>query len=156
VCNLKKTPPSTCSLRSTFLLNVQLIQHILADAKDDTELYLLFANQTENDIFMRKELEEFAQNKQFKLWYTVDRPPANWTYRCACFRAVVSSFPVPAVADLPFHSEGFINEQMLREHMPAAGPDSVILMCGPPPMIKFACIPNLEKIGYTAEQFVTF
>lgn len=112
---------------------LQLIQHILNDPNDKTELFLLFANQTEEDIFLRKELEEFAKNPQLKLWYTVDRPPANWTF-----------------------STGFIDEPMLQAHMPAADADSLVLMCGPPPMIKFACIPNLEKLGFKAEQFITF
>jgi hypothetical protein len=29
-------------------------------------------------------------------------------------------------------------------------------MCGPPPMIKFACIPNLEKAGYTDRDYMSF
>jgi len=45
---------------------------------------------------------------------------------------------------------------MVREHLLPAGPDAIVAMCGPPPMIKFACIPNLEKVGYTAEQLVQF
>ena len=24
-----------------------------------------------------------------------------------------------------------------------------VLMCGPPPMINFACTPNLDKLGYS-------
>ena len=27
-----------------------------------------------------------------------------------------------------------------------------VLMCGPPPMINFACIPNLDKLGYSQHQ----
>lgn len=54
------------------------------------------------------------------------------------------------------YSSGFINEDMLRAHMLPAGPDAIVAMCGPPPMIKFACIPNLEKIGFTEEQLITF
>jgi NAD(P)H-flavin reductase len=61
------------------------------------------------------------------------RPPENWAY-----------------------GSGFINEEMVREHLLPSGPDSIVAMCGPPPMIKFACIPNLEKVGYTAEQLITF
>lgn len=45
---------------------------------------------------------------------------------------------------------------MVREHLLPAGPNAIVAMCGPPPMIKFACIPNLEKVGYTAEQLVQF
>ena len=40
--------------------------------------------------------------------------------------------------------------------MPAAGPDAQILMCGPPPMIQFACIPNLEKNGFTPDMYFAF
>ena len=29
-------------------------------------------------------------------------------------------------------------------------------MCGPPPMINFACIPNLEKMVYTNENYMQF
>lgn len=54
------------------------------------------------------------------------------------------------------YSSGFINEDMLREHLLPAGPDSIVAMCGPPPMVKFACIPNLEKLGYTEQQMIIF
>ena len=39
---------------------------------------------------------------------------------------------------------------------PAAGPDAFVGMCGPPPMINFACIPNLQKAGYTEENYMSF
>lgn len=54
------------------------------------------------------------------------------------------------------YSSGFINDQMIKDHLPAPGPDVQILMCGPPPMIKFACIPNLEKLGYQPNMYVAF
>ena len=56
---------------------LQLIRHITNDELDTTNLSLLFANQTENDILMRNELEECAikYQNQFKLWYTLDTPP---------------------------------------------------------------------------------
>lgn len=46
------------------------------------------------------------------------------------------------------YSFGFINDEMIKSHLPPPSPDTVILMCGPPPMINFACIPNLDKLGY--------
>jgi hypothetical protein len=45
---------------------------------------------------------------------------------------------------------------MLREHLLPAGPEAQVLMCGPPPMLKFACVPNLLKMGYSEEQLVSF
>lgn len=46
-----------------------------------------------------------------QLHYTLDRPPAKWS-----------------------HSTGFINADMVKEHLPAPGSGTLILMCGPPPM----------------------
>lgn len=54
------------------------------------------------------------------------------------------------------YSSGFINDAMLKEHMPPPGPDTQILMCGPPPMINYACVPNLEKLGYTPDMYFPF
>lgn len=55
---------------------LQLIRHICKDANDPTEMRLLFANQTEEDILLRTELEKYQAEhpEQFKLWYTLDRP----------------------------------------------------------------------------------
>jgi cytochrome-b5 reductase len=54
---------------------LQLIRHITRDPDDDTQMALLFANQTEDDILLRNELEEVVASHpdQFRLWYTVDR-----------------------------------------------------------------------------------
>ena len=55
---------------------LQLIRAVFRDNNDQTNLSLLFANQTEDDILLREELES-VQNEfpdRFKLWYTVDRP----------------------------------------------------------------------------------
>ncbi|RDD46664.1 NADH-cytochrome b5 reductase 3, partial [Trichoplax sp. H2] len=121
---------------------LQIIRAVLKDPEDKTELSLLFANQTENDILLRDHLEEISQqHPNVKVWYTLDRPPqgklnifiSNWQY-----------------------SSGFINDDMLRERMPAPGPSTQILMCGPPPMIKFACLPNLEKLDYKESMYFAF
>ena len=123
---------------------MQVVRAVLKDATDKTELYLLFGNQTEEDILMRREIEEAMKERpgQLKVWYTVDRPPVSgWTY-----------------------SAGFIDEAMLKANMPTALIDgdeksrteTMILMCGPGPMISFACKPNLEKLGFKAEQMFAF
>lgn len=55
---------------------LQLVRHITRDPDDNTAMALLFANQSEDDILLKNELEEVAKTHplQFKLWYTVDRP----------------------------------------------------------------------------------
>jgi cytochrome-b5 reductase len=54
---------------------LQLIRHITRDPKDNTQMRLIFANQTESDILLRDELEVVAKEHpdQFQVWYTVDR-----------------------------------------------------------------------------------
>ncbi|KAM4666756.1 NADH-cytochrome b5 reductase 2 isoform 1-T1 [Amazona ochrocephala] len=106
---------------------LQLIRRITSDPKDSTKCYLLFANQTEKDILLRAELEDIAKRHpdQFTLWYTLDRPPQDWKY-----------------------SSGFITAEMIQSHLPPPGSETLILLCGPPPMIQFACQPNLDKLGY--------
>lgn len=110
---------------------LQLIRAILKDPSDQTTCSLLFANQTDKDILLRDELEELQARHpdRFKLWFTVDRAPEDWEY-----------------------SEGFINADMIQKQLPAPADDSLVLMCGPPPMIQFACNPNLDKLGYRKSQ----
>lgn len=114
---------------------LQVISDILKHPGDSTKISLLFANQSEEDILLREELEKIAKENpdQFHLWYTVDRPKDEWSY-----------------------SSGFVNEEMIKDHLPGSDEYSVILMCGPPPMIKYACIPNLEKLGFTPDQYFSF
>lgn len=106
---------------------LQLIRQILSDPSDNTEIALLFANQTEADILLRDELESAAANNpgRLRLWYTLDRPSEGWTY-----------------------STGFVSSEMIAEHLFPPSEDSFVVMCGPPPMINFACLPSLDKLGY--------
>ena len=95
---------------------------------------LLYANQTAEDILCQEEIDELSKDSRFKAWYTVDRPPDGWKY-----------------------STGFIDEDMCRTHLPLPSEKTFVFMCGPPPMIKFACRPNLqEKIGHAEERVLAF
>jgi len=106
---------------------LQLVRAVFRDPEDETCLSLLFANQTEEDILLRNELEEVQKKHpdRFKLWYTVDRPGEGWKY-----------------------SSGFVNAEMIEKALFPPSGDNLVLLCGPPPMINFACNPNLDKLGY--------
>lgn len=106
---------------------LQLAREVLSRPGDSTRLSLLFANQSENDILLRNELDELAAKHpdQFNVWYTVDTASETWTY-----------------------SQGFVNAEMIKDHLEPTSEDTITLMCGPPPMINYACIPNLEALGY--------
>mmetsp|Transcript_38216 Transcript_38216/g.62020 ORF Transcript_38216/g.62020 Transcript_38216/m.62020 type:complete len:909 (+) Transcript_38216:214-2940(+) len=115
---------------------IQLLKSSLPDNTDDTMFSLIYANQTENDILLRDVLEDLANTypERFKLHFTLDRPPeTGWGY-----------------------SKGFITAEMLRTIMPPVTDDTIILMCGPPPMIKYACRENLDKLGYPKDIQITF
>jgi len=114
---------------------LQVIRAAMKDPQDKTVFSLLYANQTEHDILVRDMLEQTQKENpdRFKLWYTLDRPNADWKY-----------------------SQGFVSESMIQERLPAASDDTVVLMCGPPPMIKFACLPNLEKLGHAKDKLIAF
>nr|CAG4644227.1 EOG090X0BKI [Lepidurus arcticus] len=109
---------------------LQLIRQILKDPEDKTEMALLFANQTPSDILLKEELEEACDKNphRLKLWYTVDRPDESWKF-----------------------STGFVSAEMIAEHLLPPGPDTLVLLCGPPPMVNFACQPNLDKLGYSSK-----
>lgn len=109
---------------------LQLIRHIVKDPSDKTQMSLLFANQTEKDILLRNELEEIAEKhpEKLKIWYTLDVPSKDWKY-----------------------DTGFISAEMIEAHLFPPSSDSLVVMCGPPPMVNFACNPNLDKLGYDSK-----
>ncbi|EPY28135.1 cytochrome-b5 reductase [Angomonas deanei] len=109
---------------------------------DKTKVFLVYGNQTEKDILLRKELDELVEKdgENVKVWYTIDRDASpSWKY-----------------------SVGYVSEEMFREHLPIASDlkgdikEVMGLMCGPPPMVQYAIKPNLEKIGYTADTLFSF
>jgi len=57
---------------------LQIIRDVCKDATDQTNLWLLFANQTEDDILCRAELEHFEKDSRFSVNYTLDRPNSDW------------------------------------------------------------------------------
>ncbi|KAM9376118.1 NADH-cytochrome b5 reductase 2 [Pholidichthys leucotaenia] len=114
---------------------LQLIRRITADPSDNTKCSLIFANQTEKDILLRDELGEVKKNHpdKIKLWFTLDKPPKNWSY-----------------------SSGFVTFNMIKDHLPAPCNDVLIVLCGPPPMIQNACLPNLDKLGHKTENIFVY
>ncbi|XP_072746413.1 NADH-cytochrome b5 reductase 3 isoform X1 [Anoplolepis gracilipes] len=132
---LRKEPPVEYNVKKIVMLAggtgitpmLQLIRAIIKNPTDETQTSLLFANQTEKDILLRDELDDIAKRypNKLKLWYTLDTSSEGWPY-----------------------STGYINTDMLEKHMFPPSSDTIVLMCGPPPMINFACTPNLDKLCY--------
>lgn len=104
----------------------QLIRAICEDDRDTTEISLIYANRTEEDILLRQELEKFARNypKNFKLWYMLDHPPGKWAY-----------------------GKGYITPEVMGARLPGPASDTKIMLCGPPGMV------NASKKGLVAAGF---
>lgn len=87
----------------------------------------------------RKELEEMAKDypDKLKIHYTLDRPPTDGSWK---------------------GSTGFISKEMIEEHCVFNGStkNTQVLMCGPPPMLRFACLPNLKELGFTKDDWFAF
>ncbi|KAF8934146.1 hypothetical protein BGZ52_005666 [Haplosporangium bisporale] len=116
----------------------QIMQAILADkVHDATKVSLIFGNLTEDDILMRKEIDDAGNGlgpDRFHLWHMLSNAaPDDWRY-----------------------GTGYINKDVIKEHLfprTWSAPDSVddlasriVLLCGPPPMISQCCLPALMEL----------
>jgi NAD(P)H-flavin reductase len=87
---------------------------------------LLYANKTEDDILCKDMLNGLAKtNENISMHYTIDYPPSGWS-----------------------HFTGFITTDMIEKTMPKCSERTLILLCGPPPMVQYACKDNLQKLGF--------
>eukprot|EP00889_Picochlorum_renovo_P004057 jgi/Picre1/31087/NNA_006442.t1 len=87
------------------------------------------------DILLRDELDDLAKRfpKTFKVYYVLDKPPrSGWK-----------------------GGSGFITADMIREHLPAPSKDTMILRCGPLPMME-VMKKHLDSLGYPKEQQFQF
>jgi cytochrome-b5 reductase len=109
---------------------LRLIEAALDDPEDTTKFSLIFANRSECDILLRKKLDHLASthSDRFKVAYTLTRPPEEWNGEV-----------------------GLVSKEMLRKHMPPNSPNTLVLLCGPPKMIKNCCKNNLESLGYSSQ-----
>lgn len=106
----------------------QLIRAICADDSDNTQVNLIYANNTEEDILMKEELDGFALQcpEKFKVHYVLSKAPEGWS-----------------------GETGFVTKDMIAKYLPKAADDTKVLLCGPPPMIE-ATKKNLDALGFKA------
>lgn len=91
----------------------QIIKAILSNPEDNTQITLLYGSQSEADILLRAELDEFAaKHDNFKLVHFLDRAPENWEGRT-----------------------GYINKEAMEELFSKPSDDVQLLLCGPPGLV---------------------
>ncbi|GAB4828309.1 NADH-cytochrome b-5 reductase-like protein [Ancistrocladus abbreviatus] len=93
---------------------LQVIEAVLKNPDDNTKVSLLYANISPDDILLKQKLDLLAaSHPNFKVYYTVDSPSNNW-------RGGV----------------GYVSKDMAVKGLPHPGDDTLILVCGPPGMMK--------------------
>lgn len=111
----------------------QVFKAILDDPNDMTQLVLVFANLTIDDILLREELDELHQcEERFSRYYVLDKPPGHWA-----------------------GGKGYVTKEILEDQFGEPEGDSMVLMCGPPPMNK-AIKSTLLEMGYVDSQIFKF
>ncbi|KAG4421148.1 hypothetical protein IFR04_005668 [Cadophora malorum] len=122
----------------------QLIQGILSNPADQTQITLVFGVNSDADVLFQKEFEELEGNygDRFKAVYTVSRPGEGSPFR-----------------------KGYVTKELLEQVTGLAGEESKVFVCGPPAMEKALLGGSssrrgkggvLEELGYRKEQVHQF
>jgi cytochrome-b5 reductase len=109
----------------------QVVRAILADTKDKTKIDLIYANTTRKDILMAAELCELQKRfDNFHMYLTLADPPKKW-----------------------LGGVGHVTPTMMKPFLPKPGQaKSMILVCGPPPMMKAVSGDKLFEAGKAPQQ----
>lgn len=111
----------------------QVLNQVLRTAGDTTQVSLIFANRTEDDILLRPELDSLAaQHPRFKVTYLLSSPPKDWA-----------------------HCKGRVSTALLKSCLFAPGPGSLALLCGPPGMVK-AAEDSFTELGFPEDCQIVF
>ncbi|KAJ5477501.1 NADH-cytochrome b5 reductase 2 [Penicillium diatomitis] len=126
----------------------QLARRIFKNPDDRTKVTLVFGNVSEEDILLKKELEELENTypQRFRAFYVLDNPPKGWT-----------------------GGKGFITKELLKTVMPEPKEENIkIFVCGPPGLYKAISGPKvspkdqgeltgiLKELGYSKDQVFKF
>jgi cytochrome-b5 reductase len=125
---------------------LQLMNAVKNNPQDKTQVTLLFANVTPQDILLKAYLDDLAaSDSRFTVKYTVDKADAQWT-----------------------GETGYVTQELLQKaEMPAPGKGK-IFVCGPNPMVASLAGPKapdysqgelaglLKKLGYSEQDVFKF
>jgi len=104
---------------------LQVIRKVLDNPADETRIELVFGNVSSEDILLKETLDglQKTHGDRFKVHYLIDKPEDGWR-----------------------HETGYVSEAMVKKYMPQASEqDSLVVVCGPPPMMKAVCGPKGDK-----------
>eukprot|EP00761_Pharyngomonas_kirbyi_P001968 gb/GECH01001972.1/.p1 GENE.gb/GECH01001972.1/~~gb/GECH01001972.1/.p1 ORF type:complete len:306 (+),score=75.64 gb/GECH01001972.1/:1-918(+) len=111
----------------------KIIESIVNDETDNTQVNLLFANRTEDDVLFENDLLKFSKDDNVRVNFLFSQPKD------------------PEACKMT----GRISKEMIGEHMPQPSQDALILVCGPSGFQKSA-ISMLKEIGYERSMYHRF
>jgi len=127
----------------------QVVNELLkaeANSKEKTELTLLFANVSEDDILLKETFDRFAaENDNFKVHYFIEKKGQDWKGEV-----------------------GRVTPEVAKKLLPAPSDDHLVLVCGPPAMMNAVSGGKakdfsqgelagfLKELGYTKDQVYKF
>ncbi|CAH9102938.1 unnamed protein product [Cuscuta epithymum] len=124
---------------------LQVIEAILKNPDDNTQISLVYANVSPDDILLKKKLDVLAAiHPNLKVFYTVDDPTKDWR-----------------------GGSGYISKDMVVKGLPSPSDDTLVLVCGPPGMMKHVSGEKekreqgelsgiLKEVGYTESMVYKF
>jgi len=102
----------------------QLLERVMREKDDKTQVRVVDANKSEKDILLKDELEKM-QGEQIKITHVLSHPSDEWK-----------------------GLKGHVNEEIIKQSCFAPGRDAAVFLCGPPAMIQKAALPALKDWGY--------
>lgn len=134
---------------------LQVTRHLLKNNDKDTQVSLIFANQSVDDIMLKKELDDLANtHENFHVHYTIDKLTSG--IKGSEYKGSV----------------GYITEDMIKKYLPQPESDqddsTIVFVCGPPGMMNHISgnkNPDksqgeltglLKKLNYTESQVYKF
>ena len=125
--------------------------------RTNEQVYMIYANRTEDDILLRPELDVLAAEhpQRFHLHYILSQPQHKDTWLSTT--AISSDKPATSTS-AGGRSVGRVTAQLIKQTLPAGGPKSCnfALLCGPEGFMHEACTPALLQHGYTSDSCVYF
>jgi cytochrome-b5 reductase len=112
----------------------QITKEILRNPADATTISIVFGNVSIQDILLKEQLDELVRQHPTRLhvYYVLDTAPDGW-----------------------LQGKGFITKDIISEHCPKAASDTMLLFCGPRPMVR-SMEGHAAALGFSKEQFHSF
>ncbi|CEJ88846.1 Putative NADH-cytochrome b5 reductase [[Torrubiella] hemipterigena] len=126
----------------------QLCRSIFNNPNDKTKVTVVFGNVTEQDILLKKQLDELENTypQRFRAFYVLDKAPQGWK-----------------------GGSGFITKDLLKTVLPEPKEENIkLFVCGPPGLMKAISGPkvspkdqgelagSLQELGYNKDQVYKF